>query len=153
MTIQVTTLDGALKVTPAVTSGSWTPVIGGSGGESGQSYTSQAGTWVKIQHQGFSIITVTGEAVLSAKGTITGAVQIKGLPFAAANVANQNQICPMSWASLATNWTYLQGVIGPAAQTVTIAGTTAAATGVGTLTTTDIANTSVLAFNATYIGD
>ena len=57
--------------------GTWTPVLGGSGGTSGQSYGTQTGSYIKIGRQ----VTCIFHAVLSDKGTITGNLQVQGLPF------------------------------------------------------------------------
>ena len=57
--------------------GSWTPTLGGTTSESGQTYAGQSGAYVKIGRKVF----VTGTMIMSAKGTITGGACIKGLPF------------------------------------------------------------------------
>jgi len=59
--------------------GTWTPTIGGAGGQSGQVYSAQLGTYVKIGE----LVFVSYQLGLSTLGTITGDVQLKGLPFAA----------------------------------------------------------------------
>jgi len=61
--------------------GTWTPVIGGSTGTSGQSYTTQVGHYTKIGRQ----VIVTFLVDLSNKGTITGDCVLSGLPFACLN--------------------------------------------------------------------
>jgi hypothetical protein len=58
--------------------GTWTPVIGGTTGTSGQSYTTQVGHYTKIGRQ----VIVTFLVDLSNKGTITGDCVLSGLPFA-----------------------------------------------------------------------
>lgn len=55
----------------------WTPVIGGVSGTSGQTYTSQVGLYTKIGR----LVIATFDVTLSVEGTITGNVQIQGLPF------------------------------------------------------------------------
>lgn len=68
-------------------SGSWTPVIGGSGGTSGQAYSVQVGRYRKLNRLMVAWFTVT----LSTKGTITGNVQIQGLTgFTSTNTTNFN---------------------------------------------------------------
>jgi hypothetical protein len=80
--------------------GTWTPIIGGNGGQSGQSYTLQVGTYVKVG----KIVVASFRATLSNKGTISGAyVQIKGLPFTIQTTEIQSG-CPLYFVSLATNW-------------------------------------------------
>lgn len=66
--------------------GTWTPTIGGNTSQSGQVYAIQVGSYVKIGKWVF----VNFAVKLSTLGTITGQVQIKGLPFPAANIANLN---------------------------------------------------------------
>ena len=58
--------------------GDWTPVLGGSTSQSGQTYSIQQGKYIKIGKQ----VTLTFRIALSAKGTITGTyAQLKGFPF------------------------------------------------------------------------
>jgi hypothetical protein len=57
--------------------GTFTPVLGGAGGTSGQSYGLQAGNYVKIGDRVF----IDANTSLSTKGTITGNLQVQGLPF------------------------------------------------------------------------
>lgn len=117
--------------------GTWTPVIGGSGGTSGQTYAAQSGYYVKIG----KLVIVHFNALLSAKGTITTSVQIQGLPFTVENNTNGQSIGAMQWANLATTWVsiILQGSIN--STNANVVGTTVAAVGNGTaLTTADINN-------------
>lgn len=82
--------------------GTWTPVIGGAGGTSGQTYSVQLGRYVKIG----KLVIIQCYATLTAKGTITGNLELQGLPFAAENIANL-----MSAASIARveDWTLSSG--------------------------------------------
>src|SRR3990167_910218 len=57
--------------------GTWTPIIGGTGGQSGQAYSSQVGRYTKIGR----LVFIAVSAQLSTEGTITGSAQISGLPF------------------------------------------------------------------------
>jgi hypothetical protein len=57
--------------------GTWTPVVGGSGGTSGQSYATQIGLYVKVGQ----IVLASFNIGLTAKGTITGNMGILGFPF------------------------------------------------------------------------
>lgn len=63
--------------------GTWTPVIGGSGGTSGQTYTSQEGRYIKIGSFVWAAFYVAFSGAGGAKGTITGNAQIQSLPFTA----------------------------------------------------------------------
>jgi hypothetical protein len=56
--------------------GTWTPVIGGNS-ESSQSYDSQVGRYTKIGNMVFC----HGHFALTAEGSITGYLRIKGFPF------------------------------------------------------------------------
>ncbi|SVB21546.1 uncharacterized protein METZ01_LOCUS174400, partial [marine metagenome] len=57
--------------------GTWLPVLGGSGGTSAQSYTTQDGDYVKIGNAVFCSFYIW----MSDKGTITSSLQLQGLPF------------------------------------------------------------------------
>jgi hypothetical protein len=65
------------KQTAYTITGTWTPVLGGSGGTSGQTYVTQSGFYTQTAN----VVTATFQIELSAKGTITGDVQIQGLPI------------------------------------------------------------------------
>ncbi len=58
--------------------GTFTPVLGGATSESGQTYSTQQGNYVKIG----SLVHVGIYMQFSNKGTITGNLVVKGLPFA-----------------------------------------------------------------------
>ena len=66
--------------------GSWTPVIGGATNESGQSYSVQSGTYLKI---GNTVI-VYAKALATTIGTVNGSVRVKGLPFTVSSDASVN---------------------------------------------------------------
>lgn len=128
--------------------GSWTPVIGGSGGTSGQSYTIQAGQWVRSGH----IVLASFYAVLSAKGTITGDLQIQGLPVAVRNAANQYATLAVGhWSNLATALVALTGFGIPGTTSIALRGSTAATTGLTALTTANLANNSEILGSLFYI--
>jgi hypothetical protein len=59
--------------------GTWTPSFGGTGGQTGQVYVTQDGTYTKVGR----LVTFSGNMALSTLGTITGFVKINGLPFTA----------------------------------------------------------------------
>ena len=86
--------------------GTWTPVLGGSGGQSGQVYSIQVGRYVKIG----KIVSIYGRVRLSTLGTITGTVQLQGLPFTAVNVANAyaSLLCGF-FQNLVTSITFVAG--------------------------------------------
>jgi hypothetical protein len=63
--------------------GSWTPVLGGFGGQSGQSYSAQQGYYQKIGNRVYFTFKVT----LTAKGSIGLEAVVAGLPFTIAGFA------------------------------------------------------------------
>jgi len=127
--------------------GDCTPVIGGAGGTTGQTYSIQYGKYIK---KGKSV-EVQIYAVLTAKGTITGAVQIQGLPFVSENVTNGFAICSVWWAALATTWVYLTGLLAANASVIGLVGTAAAGASSNTaLATADIANNTQFMISIKY---
>jgi len=99
--------DGSWRpLTPDYEEGSWTPVIGGSGGTTGQTYGLQNGRYVKVG----SLVTCFFAVQLSAKGTITGNVEIQGLPFTISNDFGVfRSVCSLNWFDLATAQLIIQG--------------------------------------------
>lgn len=124
--------------------GTWTPVIGGAGGQSGQAYSGQTGTYVKIG----GLVHVTFIATLTTKGTITGAVQIQGLPFPVGGAA-ANAIIPY-YIGLNTSWVTIGGHAFNASSAINLYGNTAAAVTVAPLATGDISNTTEIRGSMTY---
>jgi hypothetical protein len=121
--------------------GTWTPVIGGSTGTTGQSYTTQVGRYVKIGKQ----VTCWFNVTLSAVGTITGDAQIQGLPFTVENTSNQTASGIISdFANVASAVIYLSLVASPNTTAATIKGTAAAVTSAGTYAVAGIGNTTQL---------
>jgi len=130
--------------------GSWTPVIGGSGGTSGQTYVAngQVGRYIKVG----KMVHAHCYAALSAKGTITGNVEIQGLPFAAENITNMYTVVGgVWWRGLATSYVHVTGYISPGGQVVNMRAITAAATDSDTaLATANINNNSEFMISFTY---
>ena len=62
--------------------GAWTPILGGTTGESGQAYSTQRGYYVRTG----KLVHLWCYLQLSAKGVITGPLLLKGFPFPAALV-------------------------------------------------------------------
>ena len=97
--------------------GTWTPSLGGT-----TTYTTQSGTYTKIGRAVF----FSGVVTVNTIGT--GSVHtISGLPFTAANTFSQS-ICVGSFTNLATSLAWISGTVNFNASTITIRGTTAAAT-------------------------
>ena len=80
--------------------GTWTPIIGGADGTSGQSYSVQAGLVTRIGRLCFASFIAT----LSVKGTISGEVRIFGLPYPFTSLPGAAGGGALSFANLATNW-------------------------------------------------
>lgn len=128
--------------------GVWTPVIGGSGGTSGQTYSLQDGKYVKVGQ----LVVATFDADLSAKGTITTNVQIQGLPFASMAQTGALWYAAIGFHALLTNWIYIGASFEAAGTAITLRGTAAAGTSnVGTaLAAADIGNSTILRGTIVY---
>lgn len=120
--------------------GTWTVTIGGAGGESGQVYSSQVAHYVKIG----PFVTATFGVTLSTLGSITGQVQIEGLPFASLNVSGYRNVVPIFWIGTATAFVLVQGTVVDNSTVVSLFGATAATTNMaGTaLVQADLNNTT-----------
>lgn len=120
--------------------GSWTPVIGGAGGTSGQAYSVQQGRYVKVGGLVWVKFTVT----LSTEGTITGDAQIQGLPFTQVNESSIGGVVIGNFASLATNWIWVGGTGVANSTAIAILGRQSAGASATALTAADIGDTSRL---------
>lgn len=131
--------------------GLWTPVIGGEGGTSGQSYTVQRGMYTKVGR----LVVCTFDVVLANKGTITGDVIISGLPFTSKNDANARYpSCNIGlWQNLATAFVYINGVVIDNSTYAGLRGITAAATSLAGFTTTAIANNTRFSGTLVYFSE
>lgn len=130
--------------------GTWTPVIGGSGGTSGQTYSARSAYYVKVGR----LVLVSFRAILSNKGTITTNVQIQGLPFTATNSSGGVGVGGLTiqyFNGMNTNWIALSADIGDNTTVATVYGTSAAAASVSTLAAGDISNTTDLRGFGWYI--
>jgi hypothetical protein len=120
--------------------GSWTPVIGGSGGESGQTYANQNGYYIKLGQLVLCLFNVG----LSVKGTITSQVRIKGIPFTISSLTNVDCPYAASFQNLATNWVEIIFRAAAGEVVFRVTGNTAAAATNGTnLVTADIADNTI----------
>jgi hypothetical protein len=119
--------------------GTWTPAIGGSGGQSGQAYTIQQGSYIKIGKLVHAQFTIT----LSTLGTVTGNAEIQGLPFASQNTTNQNASASIGqFTGMTTSIVFLGAVNVPNTQTMPLRMLTAAATGISVVAQADLSNTT-----------
>ena len=69
--------------------GTWTPIVKFDGGVAGQSYAYQTGTYTKIGRQVFFSCYLQ----FNNKGTSAGNARLYGLPFTAANIAQNYAVC------------------------------------------------------------
>lgn len=131
--------------------GTFTPVLGGSGGTSGQTYVAngQVGHYVKIG----KLVFCSGFIQLVDKGTITTSAQIQGLPFAAQAGTNMVSSGHISNWVLGTNWSFIAGDLAANATAWTLRGIQAAAATFTTLNTADIINSTEFVFQITYKAD
>jgi hypothetical protein len=126
--------------------GSWTPIVGGGGGTSGQTYTAQVGTYVKVGQ----LVVASYQLQLSAKGTITGNVQIQGLPFPV-SAAALNNISSLYFYSLATSWISVNVITLGSTSAAALQGLAVAGTANNvSLAAADIANNSLLSGTIIY---
>jgi hypothetical protein len=115
--------------------GTWTPTIGGSGGQSGQAYDVQEARYIKIG----SLVWAAFRVSLSTVGTITGDVQIKGLPFTAETGVLTNYPGSLFWFGLASNWVHVNLRVLQNTTAAAVLGAAAAAdSNVTPLTTSDL---------------
>lgn len=124
----------------------WTPSIGGSVSESGQAYATQSGSYVKTGRK----VWVGGVIVLTNKGTITGNVQIKGLPFAVGSSVGDKGMFTFYWEAMTTPITYLTAGSELGLTVATLYAATAATTGLSVLAQADVSNALGLVFSTTY---
>jgi hypothetical protein len=126
--------------------GTWTPVIGGTTSESGQSYSGQAGRYTKIGRQ----VTVTFRVVLSAKGTITGDAVIKGLPFTADGTGFSHGSGATYFEALSTSWNSIYFMVTGGETYASIDGTKVAGASAIRATGADISNLTQFNGSFTY---
>lgn len=133
--------------------GTWTPVIGGSGGTSGQAYTTQTGTYVKVGQ----LVWASYIVHISTEGTITGDAQIQGLPFTVSSTmpaADMQAANPVRWRDLATSWAAVFAGPTPNTTVADLDGTTTAAvSAITALTASDIQNGTRLCGTIVYRAD
>lgn len=147
--VETAAVGGVPYVLPVET-GTWTPAIGGSGGQSGQTYLMRNGYYWKLD----KFVWVSGLVILSAKGTITGAVEIQGLPFSAQNVTNYRTSAAVNWANLNLPVNVVQGFMLPATSVLGLFyADGAGVTTVQQFIDADLLDTSVFGFGFGYLTD
>lgn len=128
--------------------GTWTPSIGGAGGQSGQAYGIQVGRYVKIGR----LVTAQFRVQLSTLGSITGNVQIQGLPFTSENTTNQSSSCAMGrWFNFVTALVSLSAQLAPNTTAMTLyAAAGGAVAGQSGLAQADLDNTTFIEGTIAY---
>ncbi|HET9258267.1 MAG TPA: LamG domain-containing protein [Pseudonocardiaceae bacterium] len=106
--------------------GTWTPTIIGSAGSSGQVYAVQGGRYTKIGN----LVVAWFRVKLSALGTLTGSVQIGGLPFTVYNDTNSPWTSALFWDALNTAFVVVQCNPSANSAAATLIGLTAASTSI-----------------------
>jgi hypothetical protein len=117
--------------------GTWTPVLGGTGGTSGQTYSTQVGRYTKIGRQ----VICNFEVTLTAVGTVSTYASIKGLPFNATGTSSNlaSGSFTLTFATgLAANQIYVSAYIFDGETQVWVTGTDSASTTIGNIFATNI---------------
>jgi hypothetical protein len=130
--------------------GTWTPVVGGAGGTSGQGYGEQHGSYVKIGR----MVTCVGTTTFSAKGTVTGNVTLSGLPFAMANLRqNRGAGTVTGWYALGNNMVDVRLLGNENAATASFLHLESAQANQANqnMVTADLTNTSEMYYSLTYL--
>jgi hypothetical protein len=129
--------------------GSFTPVIGGAGGTSGQTYGQQLGRYVKVGR----LVHVQGYVQLTAKGTITGGVQLQGLPFTTLNVASVFSVLAIGYVqSLITSVSCIMTEVGHNGTVASLyMGSGTSWNGTTAMNAGDINNTFGFEYGGTYL--
>ena len=99
----------------------WTPTIGGTGGQSGQTYNQQFG-WSR---KGAGLVTAGFFVWLASKGTISGNVMIRGFPFQSLS-GTAGAVCALTWSNLTSGVVSLQGVLDAGTAAMSVLGIPAA---------------------------
>lgn len=123
--------------------GTWTPSITFGGGSTGITYNAQEGLYTRVGNQ----VTIHARLDLSNKGTDTGALQIKGLPFTSATTSGSYQSVAIGQSA---NWTGLTEVPSATIQATSTNMYLFAARTPTQLTHADVSNTTSIRFSATY---
>lgn len=129
---------------------SWTPTIGGTGGETGQVYAFQNGFSVKIG----PLVFVSFRVGLSTLGTITNLVQVKGFPYTSASVTGFRARFAIGWQNMATAYVSMSALMTENMTAASVTGITAAATSSLTfLAQANLTNTTIIDGSGVYLTD
>lgn len=140
--------DGTQWVSAPTAEGSWTPAIQGTGGQVGQVHSVQVGRWLKTGR----LVFVQGRVTLTTLGTVTGSVQIGGLPFTSENTAQNYAAASIAfWNNLSVAKVHLLGYIEVNTTAIRLVGANAAALSSATdLVQADLSDTFSIGFSAVY---
>jgi hypothetical protein len=129
--------------------GHWVPVLGGATTTAGQTYSVQAGRYVKLGR----MVIATGYMGLSAVGAVAGSLTVFGLPFRSEkHVTVPLWNATVTYFQLATPWASVGGLVFPDKDTITITAVLpGGATTPNFLTAADINNTSALSISVSYL--
>jgi hypothetical protein len=116
------------------------------GGSTGITYTSRQGAYTKIGNK----VTVTGQILLSNKGSDTGSATITGLPFTIPNNANRYPGAAIGFISNITFADQMTAYGNANSTSIQLAETTTAGTHTN-LTDADFSNTSSVIISMTYL--
>ena len=126
--------------------GTFTPTIGGSGGQSGQAYTTQSGHYIKIG----KMVVVNVNITLSTLGSITGTAQIQSLPFTSDTTANYIATGACEWGGWTSNFVTVVAQLPSNSTAANIVGATAAATGLSGVVQANLANAARIQTTIVY---
>ena len=133
--------SGAANILDDYELGSWTPTLGGSGGQSGQAYTTQTGLYIKIGQGIWAWYFIA----LSTLGTVTTSVEIQSLPFPV-NASIAGAAGAVQWSSFTNTFVNVQHLAIPGTSVARIRGAAAASVDNATsVVQGDLSNTSTLA--------
>jgi hypothetical protein len=128
--------------------GTWTPIFGGSTSQSGQTYDIQTGRYIKIG----KLVYASFDIRLTALGTITGNVQLKGLPYTQVNGFAAGTGVIQGWSGMTTSYFNLLLTAGSNSTVADFWGQTGAGTAVsGTLAQANLSNTTRINGSVTFI--
>lgn len=89
--------------------GTWTPtLIGASTPGTGQTYTTQSGSYEQIGRQ----VTIRFNILATSLGTAAGGLRISSLPITAANVADDNGVCTITFYTVSALGALSYGITG-----------------------------------------
>ena len=124
--------------------GTWIPTFEFGGASVGATYSIQQGSYTKVGN----LVTASCFVLLTDKGTSTGDAKIGGLPFASANVTDQNFAASV-YNSAITFADFLQAFTGVNASTVSLREVTNAGVQ-STITDANFANNSSMMASVSY---